>query len=89
MPKIEQVDDYESSTRYCPCGSSITWSGFSDDLDSWMKAHAPHAEGFKASTSQDGRRAYADVQKDAFNPSGCSAHGRIACGTCLVLGGAS
>jgi hypothetical protein len=60
--KIRQVNDYETSTRICPCGASITWSGWSDDLDDWMSEHAKHATGFEDETSVDGERAYVVVK---------------------------
>lgn len=38
--------DYEnSSTRYCPCGSSITWSGWGtgwNDIEDWVAVHKAH-----------------------------------------------
>ena len=57
---FKQFDGYETSTRVCPCGAAFTWSGFSDDLDGWMKIHEPHAGGrsVKQETTADGERAY-------------------------------
>lgn len=41
--EILQFDDYETSTRTCPCGASFSWSGFDDALAAWMEKHKPHA----------------------------------------------
>ena len=43
--QIKQVDNEWSSTRFCPCGSSFSWSETASDLDEWMKEHKPHANG--------------------------------------------
>lgn len=60
VSSFKQVNDYESSTRFCPCGSSITWSGFDGRLDVWMAVHGPHVNcaEVEATTSLDGERAY-------------------------------
>lgn len=57
--QIRQVDDYETSTRVCPCGASFTWAGCDDRLDEWMKIHLAHVEGAEvpATVSADGMRA--------------------------------
>jgi len=60
-PGFIQFDDYETSTRVCPCGDRFTWSGFSDRLDAWMLLHKPHAEDGVETLqvlTDDGRRAY-------------------------------
>lgn len=36
---MEQIDNTNSSTRICVCGSQITWEGFDDRLDEWMAIH--------------------------------------------------
>lgn len=59
MSKFRQVDDYDSSTRYCPCGGRITWSGADPALATWMQEHATHGQGVVSFTSEDGERAYA------------------------------
>lgn len=73
-PKMRQRDDYNSSTRTCPCGSSITWEGIDDRLDEWMKVHGEHAadertEGVEQFTSDDGMRAYGEVPPKPARPS--------------------
>lgn len=63
MRGFRQVDDYDSSTRYCPCGEEITWSGFDPALDRWMTEHAAHAAPeVESAVTEDGRRAYAEPQ---------------------------
>jgi hypothetical protein len=58
--KFRQFDDYESSTRVCPCGARFTWSGADPALDRWMADHEPHAGPAVDSTvTADGQRAYA------------------------------
>ena len=39
---MRQYDDSDSSTRFCDCGKSFTWSGVDPELDAWMKEHEPH-----------------------------------------------
>lgn len=57
---MRQIDDYESSTRVCSCGSSITWSGPDAALDEWMRTHGAHDPmPVWSRTSADGERAYA------------------------------
>jgi hypothetical protein len=55
---IRQVNDLDTSTRYCPCGASFTWGDFGyAGLDPWMAIHAPHASGKMTSVdSEDGKR---------------------------------
>jgi hypothetical protein len=45
---FKRVDDEEASTLFCPCGSQFTWSGVSDDLETWRQTHAPHVQGGKS-----------------------------------------
>lgn len=56
--RMRQYDDYESSTRVCPCGSSITWSGFGDRLEEWMRDHTGHVDDrvVEQVTTADGER---------------------------------
>jgi hypothetical protein len=58
--RFRQIDDYDSSTRICPCGAQITWSGFSDKLDDWVTLHEGHAgsTAVEFTISADGQRAY-------------------------------
>lgn len=34
--------DRDSSTISCPCGASLTWTGFDERLDPWRDVHRPH-----------------------------------------------
>jgi len=54
---MQQFDDYETSTRVCACGARFTWAGWSDDLDAWMREHAPHCNQFTSTVTVDGKRA--------------------------------
>jgi len=59
---MHQYDDYETSTRVCQCGASITWAGADSRLDVWMAEHSPHVKSKVALTTEttvDGARAYA------------------------------
>ena len=40
--QMRQYDNTDSSTRFCDCGKSFTWSGVDPELDAWMKEHEPH-----------------------------------------------
>lgn len=53
--------DYETSTIVCPCGSSFTWSGYSEDLQPWKIKHAAHVDPEtqpEQVITEDGMRAY-------------------------------
>lgn len=42
---MTQVNERDSSTRYCSCGSSVTWEGFNwSELDPWMDIHSVHGD---------------------------------------------
>lgn len=59
MSKFKQYDDYETSTRVCPCGERITWSGASEELEAWMKVHQRHVDDGQVVQieTEDGKRA--------------------------------
>jgi hypothetical protein len=60
---MKQFDDYESSTRVCSCGASITWEGLDDRLPAWMVEHEKHdRSAVEAQTTADGMRAYAEAE---------------------------
>jgi len=48
VPDEEWLGGYRRHTRmddctlYCPCGSTFTWSGYSEHLEPWMDAHRQH-----------------------------------------------
>ena len=58
--RFHQIDDYETSTRICPCGSSVTWGRDKLLLD-WMAEHRAHVDDPepRCETSADGMRAFA------------------------------
>ena len=39
---MRQYDDYETSTRVCLCGASVTWAGADNRLQAWMTIHQVH-----------------------------------------------
>lgn len=42
--RFRQVNDLDTSTRRCPCGGSITWSGCDPALQRWLAEHRPHVD---------------------------------------------
>ena len=48
LPDVEYLNGFirydtaDDSTIHCPCGSSFTWEGYSQELGPWMDAHREH-----------------------------------------------
>lgn len=57
--KLRYFADYDTSTCFCPCGASITWSGGDPEYFKWKAIHEPHASDGKAEqvVTTDGMRA--------------------------------
>lgn len=57
LPDVEYLggfrrhDTADDTTLYCPCGSQLTWSGLSTNLEVWMNRHRPHQTDEKAKTT--------------------------------------
>jgi len=56
-----QENNTDASTRFCPCGSSCTWSGYDRGLEDWMREHLSHSNGYlKDQVGSDWHRVYGE-----------------------------